>query len=473
MIRGLMSPELLRTLTLSTAALALLVGGAYLGLSRRRARRRPEREALWRELCLRLELVADAANSRSARGTLQGTDFALHDTGSAWLVELPLSQPLLPSAVILLPANDWRLRPGFKLRRLQWAPAPPPPGPFVWYVNHQVPPSSVEAPEPFLQEATRAAEAHAPLRVEPRRLVHALPLGLTPSVNDVRDAVRALEPTAQRWLDVVARYGLPRVKELPRVPSALSLLNGVLSRRSLWHWILANNAGVPLVLGALWMGWTWGFIVLLMAALLLIRKASGKESYGGKAIALGGLALASTFLAPWLWTHGGKGRETSPPVLAVQEAPDMAHRQAQIFRFRDAHVLRNILSRNAALLYPVVPHVWRRAEPITVFAVGSHGIGQAHPTLGGFALPVKDSLRKQAIALALEQKFAVHPHAVFVDFSTHPDDFHLPRKKWAIFLWSFPNLLWLGVVLARWRQEFRQSRQERKLRVLKGGHRDD
>jgi hypothetical protein len=467
-----MSLELLRTLTLWLAALALLVGGAYLGVSRLRARRRPEREALWKELCLRLELVPDPANRHSAKGVLQGTDFALHDTGSAWLVELPLPQPLLPSAVLLLPAKEWRLQPPFKLRRLQWTPAPPPLSPFVWYVNHQVPPSSVEAAEPFLQEAARAAEAHAPLRVEPRRLVHALPLGLTPSVNDVREAVRALEPTAQRWLDVVARYGLPRVKELPRLPSALSLLNRILGRRSLWHWILANNAGVPLVLGALGMGWNWGFAVLLIAALFLTRKAAGKESYGGKAIALGGLALSSTFLAPLLWTYDNKGPETSPPVLSVREAPGMAHRQAKIFRFRDANVRADISSRNASLLHPVVPSDWKHGEPVTVFAVRSHGDRQKHPTLGGFALPVKDYLRTQAITLALENEFAVHPHAVFVDFAIHPDDFHPPRKKWAIFLWSFPNLLWIGVVLFRWRQEFRQSRQERKLRVVKGGRQD-
>lgn len=100
-----MSPELLRTLGLWTTALALLAGSIYLLGSRLSVRRRRQREALWRELCLRLELIPDPANSRAATGQLQGTDFSLHDTGSAWLVGLPLTQPLLPSGVILLPAR--------------------------------------------------------------------------------------------------------------------------------------------------------------------------------------------------------------------------------------------------------------------------------------------------------------------------------------------------------------------------------
>jgi hypothetical protein len=465
-----MSLELLRTLTLSLAALALLVGGAYLGASRLRARRRPQREALWRELCLRLELIADPANSHSAKGQLQGTDFALHDTGSDWLVELPLAQPLLPSAVILLPAKDWRLRPRYKLRPLQWPPARPPPGPFAWYVNHQVPPSSVEAPDAFLEELAHPGEALSPLRVEPRRLVHALPAGSPPTLYDVRDAVRALESTARRWLDTVARHGLPRVKELPRLPSALSLLNGVLGRRSLWHWILANNAGVPLTAGALLLGWDWLFFALVIPALVLLRKASREQSYGPKALLLGVLALGSTFLAPWLWTHDGKGRETSPPVISVREATDMAHRKAQIFRFRDGHILS---TPTFTPLHPVVPQGWRRGEPVSVFAVRVPEGRQAHPTLGGTTVPISNSYRKSAIDLALKEKFPVHPHAVFLDFSTHPDDAGNPQRQRAILIWGFPNLLWIGAVLLLWGREFRQSRRARDLQLLRGGRRKD
>ena len=452
-----MSLELLGIFGLVTAALALVAGGFYLLGSRLNVRRRRQREALWRELCLRLELVPDPANSRTATGQLQGTDFSLHDTGSAWLVEFPLAQPLLPAGVILLPAREWRIRPNYKLRKLRWRHAAPPPGPLVWYTNPQLPPSKVDAPPPFLEEAQRAAQAHAPLRVESRRLVHALPADALPSVNSIRDAIRALETTAQRWLETVSREGLPRIKALPRLPSARTLLRGVLARRALWHWGLANTAGIPLTLGALLMGWQWAFFVLLAAGVYLTRKAAGRKHYSFKGLALGALALGSTFGAPWFWAHD-VGRETSPTTITVRHAVKTPHRKAELFRFQDA-VIRTDLTSPGIRLYPVVPWDWRPGEPVTVWAVGLPSAKRAHGPVGGTAVPRDRTLYRKAVSLALSHKLAVHPHAVYVDFSTHPDDARAAHRLWGLLLWGVPNALWLGVVLILWRREFRRSRR--------------
>lgn len=457
MLWGRMSPELLRILALWTAALALLAGGVYLLGTRLSVRRRRRREVLWRELCLRLELVPDPANSRTATGQLQGTDFSLHDTGSAWLVELPLAQPLLPAGVILLPARERRIRPGFKLRRLRWPRAAPPPGPLVWYVNQLMPPSKAEASPAFLEAAASAAQAHAPLRVEPRRLIHALHTDAIPSVNGIRDAVRALETTAQRWLETVGREGLPQVKALPPLPSARSLLRGVLARRDLRHWGLANAAGIPLTLGALLMGWQWIFYVLLAAGIYLTRKAAARRLYYLKGLALGALALGSTFGAPWFWALD-LGRETSPAVISVRDAANLPHRKAEAFRFQDA-VIRTDISAQGNRVFPVVRQDWEPGEAVTVFAVRPPPEASAHTVLGGTAVPRDPSYRRAAIKLALSHKFPVHPHAIYVDFSAHPDDTRAAHTRWALLLWGLPNALWLGVVLTLWRREFRRSRR--------------
>jgi hypothetical protein len=457
MLWGGMSLELLGIFGLVTAALALVAGVVHLLSSRLSRGRRRRREALWRELCLRLELVADAENSRTATGRIQGTDFSLHDTGAAWLVEFPLTQPLLPAGVILLPAREWRLRPGFKLRRLRWTHGTRPPGPLVWYTNQQLPPSKVEAPLAFLEEAAQAAQAHAPLRVEPHRLIHALPGDTLPSVNSVRDVVRALEATAQRWLEAVTRDGLPRIKALPWVPPAHTLLRSVLARSPLRHWGLANTAGIPLTLGALLLGWQWLFFVLLAAGLYLTRKAARRKHYSFKGLALGVLALGSTFGAPWFWAHE-VGIKTSPTVLSVRDAVNLPHRNAELFRFHDG-VIRTDISGKGLRVYPVVPQDWRSGEPVTVLAVRLPPEGRSHGSLGGTVVNRERALRKAAVDTALRHKFSIHPHAVYVDFSTHPNDARAERRGWALLLWGLPNALWLGVVLTLWRREVRRSRR--------------
>jgi hypothetical protein len=316
----------------------------------------------------------------------------------------------------------------------------------------------VEAPPAFLEEAERAAQAHAPLRVEPRRFVHALREDATPSVNGIRDAVRALEATAQRWLEAVSREGLPRVNALPRLPSARTLLRRVLARRSMWHWGLANTAGIPLTLGALLMGWQWAFFLLLIAGLYLTRRAASRTLYSLKGLALGALALGSTFGAPWFWAHD-VGRETSPTTLSVRDAVNIPHRRAEIFRFRDG-VIRTDLTLQRIRLYPVVPRDWRPGEQVTVFAVRLPPSGRTHGgLLGGTTVPRDRTNRMGAITLALSRKFAVHPHAVYVDFSTHPDDAQADYRLWGLLLWGLPNALWLGVVLTLWHREFRRSRR--------------
>jgi hypothetical protein len=236
MLRGIMGLEPLRLLSFSVLVL-LALGGVSL-LWYRLSARRYQRLAAWRELCLRLELVPESGDGRVASGQFQGCRFRLHDTGSRWLLEMPLPEPLLPPGVVLLSEKAPRLRPfswlhplrwGSRLRPLPLSSTAVPPVPVDWYVERRVPLSKAEASAAFLEEAGRAAQAHAPLRVEPRRMVHALRAGALPSVSDIRGAVRALEATARRWLEAVGGHGIPRLEAL-WLPSALTLLRGVLAR---------------------------------------------------------------------------------------------------------------------------------------------------------------------------------------------------------------------------------------------------
>lgn len=217
-----MTSEPLRTLAL-WMLLALAVSGlSFLGYRWRV--RRSQRHALWRELCLRLELSAGPGEGRVASGTLQGIGFSLRDTGSRLLLEVALPQPLLPPGLVILLAQVRRLGSVFRLRRLQLAPHSAAPSPGGWYAGRELPPGKVVVSEGFLEEARRAMEAHAPLQVEPRRLVHTLRASPPLSVGDVREAVRTLDATARRWLSAVERHGLPRVEALPPAPSVLSRL---------------------------------------------------------------------------------------------------------------------------------------------------------------------------------------------------------------------------------------------------------
>jgi hypothetical protein len=90
----------------------------------------------------------------------------------------------------------------------------------AWSVERLELSGNVEAPQAFLEEATRAMRAHAPLRVEPQRLIQALHTGDLLSVSAAREAVRALHATALRWHEVAERHGLPRLQPRP-APAAL------------------------------------------------------------------------------------------------------------------------------------------------------------------------------------------------------------------------------------------------------------
>jgi hypothetical protein len=214
-----MTWEHLRTLGL-WMVIALVAGGvSFLGYRWRAWRR--QRHDTWRELCLRLELVAEPGDSRVASGKLQGFDFSLRDTGSSWLLEVSLPQLLLPPGVVLLSAKARELWPNvIKLRRLRLSRFSASPSPFAWYAGRDTTHAKVDPSEAFLEEARRAMEVHAPLRVELHRLFLVLRTGSQVSVDEVREAVRALEVTARRWLEAVERHGLPRVEAPPRAPSA-------------------------------------------------------------------------------------------------------------------------------------------------------------------------------------------------------------------------------------------------------------
>ena len=230
-----MTSEQLRTLGL-WMVIALAAGGVSFFLGHRWRVRRRQRHATWSELCLRLELVPEPGDGRVASGDLQGLGFSLRDTGFHWLLEVPLPQPLLPPGVVLLLGKARRLGSLYRLRPLRVGLLTASPKTFAWYAGRDLPPSKVDASKAFLEEARRAMEAHAPLEVMPHRLIHTLREGPPLSVGDVRQAVRALDATARRWLDAVEAHGLPRVDALPPAPSVRSRsprvgipLKGVLS----------------------------------------------------------------------------------------------------------------------------------------------------------------------------------------------------------------------------------------------------
>lgn len=250
-----MGSEPLHSLALWTALLVVSAGGTFLGY-RLRARRQ-QRHAAWSLACLRLELVAEPGAEWVATGQLKGVGFRLRDTGSGWFLELPLAEPLLPSGVVLLPAKGRRpwLRP--RLRRIQEDFSAPAPHPLAWYADRGWIIRTAEASEPFLEEAARAAQAHAPLRVEPHRLVHALRAASLLSVDEVRAAVGALHATAQRWLAAVSMHGLPRVSAVPPGPSAVSMLSEVLARYQPWRFLLFFNGTIPLIAGGLALNGYW------------------------------------------------------------------------------------------------------------------------------------------------------------------------------------------------------------------------
>jgi hypothetical protein len=454
-----MSSEQLGTFAFLSIVVALAVAAVYFLGSRLRARRRPQREATWRELCLRLELVPRPGKGHVASGQLQGIDYSLHDVGKDWIVELPLDRPLLPAGVVLISPKAWRLRPPFKVRTLQWFPGMTPPSTPAWYANWEMPPSLAEASAPFLELATRAADAHEPLRVESRRLVHSLGTGDGLTVNEVRDAVRTLESTARHWLDVVASHGLPRVTELPRLPSALSLLGGVLAERSPWRALLLLNAGIPLTLGALLMDVQWLFFVLLLGVLAVAWSTLRKRRYGAAGLLVSLLMLASTFAAPWFWARSG-GRGTTPSVLPVRAAADLPHRKAEFFRFDDAVLREDLALPSVRGPVPVVANYWTPGELVTVFAVRPPPPGQDDETLEGMAVATTRDLRRAAIQTALARGFPLHSHVLFVDFSSHPDTKVAGLRSLALLLWGFPNALWLGWVSLMWRRKVRQSRRE-------------
>jgi hypothetical protein len=197
------------------AVVVLMAGGASLLWYRRKVRRR-QRQNSWRELCLRLELAPQPGDARVGTGELPETLFLLHDTGSEWLVELPLAQPLLPPGMVLLSPNAPSLPPHLEMRPLEWGSASLPEGMQAWIVEGEELSGKVEAPQAFLHEAARAMQAHAPLRVEPRRLIQALRADSLLSVNEAREAVRALAATARRWLEVAEHSGRPGVQTLPQ-----------------------------------------------------------------------------------------------------------------------------------------------------------------------------------------------------------------------------------------------------------------
>jgi hypothetical protein len=376
-----MASEQLLTLGL-LAVLLLAAGGVSLRWYRRRGWRQ-QRQSSWRELCLRLELAPQPGNARVARGELPDTDFLLHDTGSDWLVELPLAQPLLPPGLVLLSPNAPTLPPHLKLRPLEWASASMPSGMLAAYVDWKNPDGKVEAPQAFLEEAARAAQTHAPLRVESRRLVHALRAGALLSVNEVRDAVKALHATARRWLAVAEGQGLPQVQSLPlpqpapAPPSSRQWLSefprrwrettaSLLARRqpqeaerpeppsvqapppsppapavpqripvvvphrvprqiTAWDSLRILNAGIPISLGLTLLNWEWVMTFFVVASAFYVQAAYDTRRIDRWGVVLWLMMLSTTLGAPMTFAYSqgwGSGSVVFPYLLDLNPRED-------------------------------------------------------------------------------------------------------------------------------------------------------
>jgi hypothetical protein len=451
---------------LGVLAVLVLAAGAAWGWHRRGVRRQ-QRLASWNELCLRLELAPQPGEGRVAAGQLPDVDFQLHDTGSEWLVAVPLPGPLLPRGVVLLSPNAWRPRAHGRLYPLWWgSPASRPPEGLGWYADWQTPASKVEAPQPFLEQAARAARAHAPLRVEQRRIIQSLRVGAQLSVSEVREAARALDATARGWLEVARSHGLPKVEAL-NWPSVWWLLQETLRQRHALKWLRYLNLGVPVSLGALIWGKEAAFFGVLALALLLAWRSNKARPFGVRGFALCALMLVTTFVAPWYWMSS-VGRGTTPAVIPVRDAANSPHRRAEFFRFRDAVILEDLRGRSNAPV-PVLPVDWKPGELVTVWATRIPPESQASGTLGGIVVD-RGNLgwyRSAAIKQAQQHGFPTHSHAVFVDFSTHPDTEVLRLRLLALLLWGVPNVLWLGWVLFQWRQKIVASRGRERLRLVR------
>jgi hypothetical protein len=454
MLRGTMNSEPLQTLGLWAAV--ALAAGLFLLWRGWMARRRRQRLAHWRELCLRLELTPEPGEGRAASGRLQGLDFLLRDTGSALLLEVPLPGRLLPPGVLVLSARARGLRPRPRPRPLRVRAPVQRPGAPAWFTERRLPLSKAEPSLALLEAAHHAAQAFAPLRVESQRLVRALPGAALASLNDVRDAVRALHAAGQHWLDTVEAEGLPRVEALPEVPSPGSLLRGVLGNRDLRLWLLVLNGGISLTLAALWLEWSWVYFGLMGLGVLLFIRVPRLQ--GRRAVVFGLLAVMSTFAAPALLIPGlGKG--TSPSVLSVRDITRPEHRQAKHFRFDDAELRVDLQSWDAPSFVPVLPADWRPGDLVPAWAVAWSRDAALSGPLGGIARAPTNADRRTAIALALERGLTIHAHAVYLDMRVHPDEVVARGRLLALLCWGFPNALWLGVVLLRWRRAVRESRR--------------
>jgi hypothetical protein len=426
--------------------IVLAAGGVSLPWYRQRVRRQ-QRQSLWRELCLRLELVPLPANPQVAKGELPETDFLLHDTGSDWLVELPLAQPLLPPGMVLLSPKAPKAWPHIKLRPLQWETASNPPSGLAWYVAWTEPAGKVEVPRAFLDEAARAVQAHAPLRVESRRLIQRLRADTLLSVKEVREAVMALDTTARNWRAVAERHGLPQVQPLSPVqpvqappssegrlrvlarggremtarflarrrrevspgnappreqapqpsPPALELLLRLLAQRDTWVPLSFLNGGIPVALGLIWVGPNAVFCILLPC--MVASALSVEGIYRNKFLEVRGIWLwlmlwSTTLVAPMLWyySHGEGSPLTESSVRAATSS-----------------------SSRTVARHQVSPKLKKYKSPN----------------------PIDDA---------------------YLERSTSPDAPGKEHRQLALLLWGLPNLLWLGWVLMGWRQELRHFR---------------
>jgi hypothetical protein len=443
------------------AVIALAMGAFALWSVLSERRRKPLRHAAWKELCLRLELVAEPGDGQVASGRHQGVDFRLRDTGSSLLLELPLPQPLLPPGLVLLSARSRELRPPGSPRRLRLR-APSRWEPREWYMDPEAPPAEVEAPTEFLAEAQRALQVHAPLRVESRQLVQVYSGYPLPSVSAVHNAVRALHATARQWSEAAGRCGLPIVHPLPVLPSPRSLLRGVLGERGVLPWLLVMNAALPFTVAALHFESTAAVVVLLTVS-LLGAFVWGQRRHGAfQGIALCLMTGLASVAAPMVW-HEGTGLETSPSIIWVREAGQPEHRKASYFRFQDAVVRSEFTAPGVTpVMVPVVPKDWRRGELITVWATRAPPASRANAALkGGRVVKPTREIREATIEAARFLGFPIHAHAIWLDMSVDPDAEVANRNVRPFLLWASPNGLWLGWVLVAWARAVHKSRRLR------------
>jgi hypothetical protein len=485
--------------TLLLCAVIIVPLGLFLGWRMRVKQHARRRRVEWLDLCRRLELSPREERPEVASGRQHGAELELRDTGSVLFLGLRLSESLLPPGVLLLSAQALDLS-GATPRPLRLRDRAARPGAPGWYAASEGTAGDVEVSQAFLDEAEHAAQAHTALGLEAEWLFQALPAAALPDPREVRDAVLALQLTADRWLEVVKAHGLPRLgssplpspEPTPRAPAGPVPVHvfepGVRAssspepqrsspvptrpQRSLafkgpWFWLLCINGGTPIAVLALKWQWEWLFWLAGAAHLLGLVIAGSQRSRKDLhyLVVLIFPAVFASYLTPLAWDQNQKLRDCPHAEgLSVRDAPGSF--QACWFRFRDGAVRDDLggmvsieskdrkgrIRWNNYHAYPIVPEGWTPQEPVTAWSTTPPQPGP----LQGFGISGSLPLANAANAAADKHGLLNHPKAVYLSLSpsmTWEQDLER-REHEARLMWAGPNVLWLLAALVFWGRAF-------------------